>query len=56
MKSMNMFKNLRQILDSQPISDFPLSDKTNQIILAVGANVRLLLDHPTGASNEVLLH
>jgi hypothetical protein len=40
----------------QPISDFPLSDQTNQILLAVGANVRLLLDHPIGVSNEVLLH
>jgi hypothetical protein len=30
----------------KPISNFLLSDKSNQKLLAIGTHVRLLLDHP----------
>jgi hypothetical protein len=42
-----MLKNLIQI-----ISDFPLSDKSNQKLLAIGTHVRILLDYPKDVYNQ----
>jgi hypothetical protein len=36
----------------KPISDFPLSDKSNQNLLAAGTLVRVLLDHPIEVYNQ----
>jgi hypothetical protein len=36
----------------KPTSDFPLSDKSNQKLLAIGTHVRLLLDHPKDVYNQ----
>jgi hypothetical protein len=47
MRDAQTFKYCSSLSSSETtISDFPLINKTNQKLLAIGTHVRILLDHP----------